>query len=155
MKTTLAISILAALALVLAAGALGSSASSHSTLVIRHQLHGCHAWAVDGGAYAPSQTVTMKRGSWLSVTNNDVMPHKLVETSGPAVTITRLNTGMAGMGLKGTFPAAMLAHMGAAAKLTFAKAGVYHFTTKPGEDYMTGMKTVGDDYVLKLTVVVR
>ena len=53
------------------------------------------------------------------------------------------------------FPPAMLARIGAAAKLTFAKTGVYRFTTKPGEDYMAGMKTVGADNVLKLTVVVR
>jgi hypothetical protein len=29
------------------------------------------------------------------------------------------------------------------------------FTTKPGEDYMEGIKTVGDDNVLKLTVRVK
>ena len=85
------------------------------------------------------------------------MPHKLVETSGPALTITRRSAGMPGqgMGLKGTFSPAMLARMGAAAKLTFSKAGVYHFTTKPGEDYMAGMKTIGADNVLKLAVIVR
>lgn len=157
MKNTLIISIVAALALVVASAAVGSSASSHSALVIRHQLRGCHAWAVNGGVFKPSQTVALRRGDWISVTNNDVMPHKLIEISGPALTITRLSPGMAGegMGLKGTFAPAMLARMGAAAKLTFAKAGVYRFTTKPGEDYMAGMKTIGADNVLKLTVVVH
>jgi plastocyanin len=129
------------------------SGSTHSALVIRHELRGCHTWSVNGGAFKPSRTVTLSRGGWITVTNNDVMPHKLVKTSGPAVTITRLNVGM-GMGLKGTFPPAMMAHMGAAAKVTFNKVGVYKFTTKAGEDYMSGIKTIGEDNVLKLKVIV-
>ena len=45
--------------------------------------------------------------------------------------------------------------MGASLKVTLTKPGVYHFTTKPGEDYpMAGMKTTGEDNVLKLTVIV-
>jgi plastocyanin len=133
------------------------SASAHSTLVIRHQLHGCHAWSLNGSAYKASQAVTLSRGGSISITNNDVMPHKLVVTSGPAVTITRLNAGMAGtgMGAKGPFAPAMLARMGSSSKVTFTKAGVYKLTTKPGEDYMSGVKTIGDDNVLKLTVTVR
>ena len=39
-------------------------------------------------------------------------------------------------------------------KVTFSKAGVYKLTTKPGEDYMKGMKTIGEDNVLRLTVKV-
>ncbi|MDX6540998.1 MAG: hypothetical protein QOI71_2608 [Gaiellales bacterium] len=136
---------------VLAAG----SASNPSTLVIRHQTQGCHSWSLNGDAYKPSQSATIARGDSLSVTNNDVMPHKLIETSGPAVTITRLGAGMAGMGLKGNFPPAMMARMRSAAKVTFSKAGVYKFTTKAGEDYMSGVKTSGEDNVLKLTVTVR
>lgn len=101
--------------------------------------------------------MTIRRGGSISVTNNDVMPHKLIETRGPAVTITRLNAGMTGMGmgLRGTFPPAMMAHMGAAARITFSRAGVYRFTTKPGEDYMKGIKTIGADNALELTVTVR
>ena len=44
--------------------------------------------------------------------------------------------------------------MGASLKITLIKPGVYHFTTKAGEDYMAGMKTIGEDNVLRLTVVV-
>ena len=40
-------------------------------------------------------------------------------------------------------------------KVTFTKAGVYTFTTKPGEDLMSGVNTIGEDNVLKLTVTVR
>jgi plastocyanin len=155
MKITPRIPMLAMLA-VASAGAMGASASaagSGSTLVIRHQLHGCHSWSANGDGYKPSQSITLRRGGSLSVTNNDVMPHKLVETSGPAVTFTRLKIGM-GMGLKGTFGPAMLAHMGSSSKITFSKPGVYKFTTKAGEDFMSGIKTIGEDNVLRLTVIV-
>jgi len=47
-----------------------------------------------------------------------------------------------------------MAHMAATAKVRFAHAGVYRFTTKAGEDYMEGMKTIGEDNVLRLTVKV-
>jgi plastocyanin len=141
------------LALLTLAGALAAvapAASGQASLVIRHQTRGCHSWSLNGGAYTPKQTIVLSRGGSVSVTNNDVMPHKVVETSGPAVTISRLSSGM-GMGTVSS-SSAMLSRMGAAAKLTFTKAGVYHFTTKPGEDYMKGIKTVGADNVLRLTV---
>jgi plastocyanin len=162
MKIRITIPMLAVLAGVVAgvssAPASAAGGATKPTLVIRHQVHGCHSWSLGGGAFKPSQAVTIHRGGSVSITNNDVMPHKLVETSGPAVTITRLNAGMPGMmGLKGTFPPAMMARMSSAAKVTFRTAGVYKFTTKPGEDYMPGpsMKTIGADNVLRLTVTVR
>jgi len=152
MKVTRTIPLLALLVLagVLAALAPAASSSTQASLVIRHQTRGCHSWSLNGGAYRASQTVVIRRGGAISVSNRDIMPHKLIRTSGPAVTYTRLNTGGM-MGLKGTFPPAMLAHMGATTKITFAKAGVYRFTTKAGEDYMA-VKTVGEDNVLHLTV---
>jgi hypothetical protein len=156
MKIAPRIPMLAVLA-VAAAGAMATSASAAanpSTLIIRHQLHGCHSWSANGDAYKPNQAITLHRGASLSVTNNDVMSHKLIETSGPAVTIVRVKTGM-GMGLKGTFAPAMLPRMGSSSKLTFSKPGVYKFTTKAGEDYMSGVKTIGEDNVLRLTVTVR
>ncbi|MFN2628949.1 MAG: hypothetical protein ABR569_09985 [Gaiellaceae bacterium] len=48
----------------------------------------------------------------------------------------------------------MIGHMGASLKSTLTQRGVYHFMTKPGEDYTAGMKTIGKDNVLRLTVVV-
>ncbi len=150
-KRTIPLLTLLVLAGVLAALAPAASSSSQASLVIRHQTRGCHSWSLNGGAYRTSQTIIIRRGGSVSVTNNDVMPHKLIKTSGPAVTYTRLKVGSM-MGLKGTFPPAMLAHMSASSKITFAKAGVYRFTTKAGEDYMTGIKTVGEDNVLHLTV---
>ena len=67
------------------------------------------------------------------------MSHKLVLTSGPSLHIAH----------------PLLGRMGASLKLTFTRPGVYHFTTKAGEDYPgVNVKTIGEDNVLKLTVVV-
>jgi plastocyanin len=136
-RTSLILMLAFALGLAGAASA-ASSASGHASLLIRHQMRGCHSWSVDGGAFKASQSITLHHGGWLAVTNNDVMPHTLVLTSGPSLRIAH----------------AKLGHMGASLKVTLTKPGVYHFTTKPGEDYMAGMKTIGNDNVLKLTVIV-
>ena len=127
-----------------AAALLVSSASAHgtaATVTIRHQMHGCHAWSFEDGAYRATLNVQLKRGELLTIRNNDVMPHKLVRTSGPA--------------LKVLTPA--MKHMGATARVRFAKAGVYKFKTKPGEDYSwaSHMETKGEDNVLRLTVTIR
>jgi len=150
-KSTFALFFAVVVAGVLLAGS-GSAApmSSHASLVIRHQLHGCHAWSLNGGAFAAKQTVSLPRGGSVTVVDNDVMSHKLIKTSGAAVTITNMTTGM--MGTKAG--QGMMAHMGASTKVVFSRRGVYTFTTKPGEDYMSGVKTIGEDNVLRLTVTV-
>ena len=127
-----------AVSLGLAAVASAVATPSHTSVVIRHQTHGCHSWSVDGGVFKANQSIAIRHGGWLTVTNNDVMPHRLVLASGPALRITN----------------ATLKHMGASVKLTLTKLGVYHFTTKAGDDYMSGIKTTGEDNVLKLTVTV-
>jgi hypothetical protein len=45
-------------------------------------------------------------------------------------------------------------HMSASADVGFPSKGTYVFTTKAGEDYLKGVKTVGEDNVLKLVVKV-
>jgi plastocyanin len=111
---------------------------SHSKITIRHQMTGCHAWAVSGGAYRATQRTTLARGGTITFIDTDVMPHKLVLTSGPAVRY------------QGS-PA--MRHMSASVRVTFRKAGVYRFTTKAGEDYPgMAMKTIGEDNVLRLTL---
>ena len=134
---------LAAVAVLAGASVSSAAASGHASLLIRHQVRGCHSWSVNGGVFRPSQSITLARGSRLSVTNYDVMPHTLVLTSGPALRI----------------PHATLGHMGASLKVTLTRPGVYHFKTKAGEDYpmMAGMKmkTIGEDNVLTLTVAVK
>jgi hypothetical protein len=127
-----------ALTLGLAGAASAATSASHASLLIRHQTRGCHSWSVNGGPYKVSQSITLRRGGWLTVTDNDIMSHKLVKTSGPTLLIAHPT----------------LSHTGATLKVTFLKSGIYHFTTKPGEDYMAGMKTIGEDNVLRLTVVV-
>ena len=115
-----------------------SKAPSHSTITIRHQMQGCHAWAVNGGAYRASQRTTLARGGTITFLDNDVMPHKLVLTSGPAARYSGS-------------PA--MRRMSASVRVTFRKAGVYKFTTKAGEDYPgMAMKTIGEDNILRLTV---
>ena len=137
MTRMLSILVVAGASLLLAATA---SPQTGTTLTIRHQLRGCHAWSVNGGAYRPSQSVTLAKGATLTVVDNDVMPHKLVKLSGPALVLPT---------------SASMSHPGATTHVKFAKASVYTFTTKAGEDYMKGVKTIGEDNVLKLKVTVR
>ena len=138
-RTTLSLT-LAAFALGFVGAASAVTTPTHASVVIRHQMRGCHTWSVNGGAFKTSQSVALRHGGSLAVTNNDVMPHTLVLTSGPSLRIAHPKLG----------------HMGASLKITLTKPGVYHFTTKPGKDYgyMAGMKTIGADNVLKLTVIV-
>jgi hypothetical protein len=111
-----------------------------ATLTIRHQVRGCHTWSF-GGAWKADQKLTLHPGSFLAVVDDDVMPHKLVQTAGDDVRIQR----------------ASMHAMHARAQLFFGAPGTYRFKTIPGEDYATmqNMKTVGEDNVLRLTVTVR
>jgi len=135
-RTTILLAL--ALTLGLAGAASAASAPGHASLLIRHQLRGCHSWSVNGGAFKANQSITLRRGGWLSVKDNDVMSLLVVDTGGPTLRIAN----------------ATLNHAGAPLKVTFTKPGVYHFTTKAGEDYTSGVKTIGEDNVLRLTVVV-
>jgi hypothetical protein len=114
------------------------ASSPRATLTIRHQTRGCHAWSFNGGAYKASLKITLTRGTALKVIDNDVMPHKLIQLAGP----------------KARLIAPTMNHMSAQAKVVFGKKGTYKFTTKPGEDYVKGVKTVGPDNILRLTVTV-
>jgi plastocyanin len=135
--------IVAAFVLVAGLAAVGSAAVAKapksSTIMIRHQTRGCHTWSVNGGAFHATLSTSLARGGTITFMNMDVMPHKLVKTSGPAIHFA----GKPNMN-----------RMNASVKVTFTKAGVYKLTTKPGEDYMKGMKTIGEDNVLRLTVKV-
>jgi hypothetical protein len=129
-----------AVAAILVSGAASAtSAPGHASILIRHQVQGCHAWSVDGGVFKARQSITLRRGGVLSVLNGDVMPHTLVLTSGPSLHIANARMGK----------------MAASLKVTLVHAGTYRFTTKAGEDYMSGVTTTGPDNVLRLTVVVK
>ncbi|MGZ4431127.1 MAG: cupredoxin domain-containing protein [Gaiellales bacterium] len=113
-------------------------APQKATVMIRHQKVGCHDWSLNGGAWGVNQTARVTPGSTLDVTNADVMPHTLIETSGPSVTITN----------------ALMNRTNPQALVKFLQPGTYRFTTKAGEDYVSGITTVGADHVLRLTVIV-
>jgi plastocyanin len=116
-------------------------AGGGATITIRHQMHGCHSWSFDSGPFKPSLSVTVKAGTVLKITNNDVMPHKLVQTAGLKLRIAHPN----------------MRKMASSASVKLAQKGIYRFTTKPGEDYAWAgsMKTVGEDNVLRLMVQVH
>ena len=122
------------------AGLLAGNAFAHApkTITIRHQLHGCHTWSFAGGRFSASLKVKIDRDTVLVFVDNDMMPHKLVQLSGPKAALTTPN----------------MRHMGAKAVAIFPMTGVYKFRTRAGEDYMKGMKTIGKDNVLRLTVTV-
>jgi plastocyanin len=122
-------------------GTSAAPAASMATVTISHQMRGCHVWQLDNGKAKPTLSVTLKAGTVLRFVNNDVMPHKLVQQAGPRLALRHANMN----------------HMSATTTVKLASKGVYHFTTKAGEDYpsMGMMKTVGEDYVLHLTVHVK
>ena len=129
----------AVLAVGLVAASSAFASGKQASVTIRHQMRGCHAWSFDNGAYKASLKINLARGTTLTVTNNDVMPHKLIQLAGPKL----------------HFAGANMNHMSAATHVTFLKKGTYRFMTKAGEDYMQGMKTIGEDNVLRLTVTVK
>ena len=119
------------LAAALAGLALASaaSASKRPTLLIHHQVKGCHAWSLNGGAFKAAQVVHVKRGATLTVVDDDIMPHLLVQTRGPAAAIRKVHGSMRDIATPLHGPG-LMAHMGASVKVRFAKAGVYRFTTR-------------------------
>ena len=121
-------------------GTNNKKSATKASVTIRHQTRGCHSWSINGGASRASLTTTLARGGTIKFVDNDVMPHKLIKTSGAAVRYVG-NPSMR--------------HMSASVSVKFAKAGTYRFTTKAGEDYPgIHVKTIGADNVLRLTVKV-
>jgi plastocyanin len=126
----------------------GTSAGSVG-VTIRHQVQHCHAWSVNGGPFAAAQKLSVKRGATITFTNDDVMSHKLIELAGARVAMHN------GVAMHASAIPGLMNKMGSTTKLTFMKPGVYHFGTRAGEDYMAGVKTIGEDNVLTLTVTVH
>jgi plastocyanin len=128
-----------------AVGALAvtSVAPAHSTagVTIRHQMRGCHSWSFNSGPFKASLAVNVSTGTVLRFTNNDVMPHKLVQITGPKARLAHPS----------------MSKMASSATVTLTQKGVYRFTTRAGEDYSwaASMKTVGEDHALQMTVRVK
>jgi plastocyanin len=118
-----------------------ASAGAAATITISHQMKGCHMWQLNDGNPKVNLSIAIKRGTTLRVVNNDVMPHRLIQQTGPKLTLVRANMN----------------RMSASTSVKFARAGTYRFTTKAGEDYpwMKSMQTIGAGNVLHLTVRVR
>ncbi|MEO8290544.1 MAG: hypothetical protein ABI649_06060 [Gaiellaceae bacterium] len=103
-------------------------------LAIVHVQRGCHEWA-DGKHHGAMMKITLRQGARLSILDQDVDPHQLVQLGGP-----KLQLGRPMMPGDGT-------------QVLFAKAGTYRLKTKTLE--MPGMaevETTGPDNTLMLTV---
>ena len=118
-----------------------AAARSTATITISHEMRGCHMWQLGGGKLKPNLAVTLKAGTNLRFVNNDIMPHLLIQQSGPKLMLARPNMNQ----------------LAAVATTKLTRKGTYRFTTKAGEDYrmFMGHKTIGADYVLHLTVHVK
>ncbi len=107
-------------------------------LMIQHVLKGCHVWS-NGKRTGSAMRLTLKPGGNLSILDQDVDAHQLVQVAGP----TRLHIG-----------GPMMVNRGMS--VSFRKAGIYRFRTKVVE--MPGMtmeaKTLGPDHTLRLAVKV-
>jgi plastocyanin len=141
MNLTIRGALLAFVALVALGVTAAAPAGSTGTIAIRHQMHGCHSWSFNSGPFKPALSVSVKAGTVLKITNNDVMPHSLIQTAGPNARLTHAN----------------MSKMATSATVKLDQKGVYRFTTKAGEDYAwaSSMKTKGEDNVLRLTVRVK
>lgn len=152
MKRLLVTTSLGMLSVAVALPAFAASPERSASVVIRHQLRGCHTWSLNGGAYKADLAVRLSRGGSLTITNNDPMVHKLVQQGGPRARMrTIAHDHMKMVGLHKITGRGVMNHMGAALKVTFPVAGVYLFTTKDLGDYFE-LKSVGEHNHLMLTV---
>ena len=157
-KRTASVLVVSALAAVFAAGA-SPAAPKTASLQINHFVRGCHNWSLNGGPYHVNQVMSLGRGGSLLVTNNDLMVQDLVKTSGPAVLMQLVRQSHMGamhmtMPMNGKATPYAISHTGAQLKVTFSKAGSYHFKLIDRGDYVNNIKTVGPDNKPTLTVTV-
>lgn len=157
MKRPLSLFLLSVVALVFAVAV--PAAPRSASLQINHFKRGCHNWSLNGGAYHVHQAVQLASGGTLLVTNDDLMVQDLVKTSGPAVHMQLVRQSFMGkmhmtMPMNGKPSPYAMSHMGAQVKVTFPRAGRYRFVLIDRGDYFDGIKTVGDDNELTLTVTV-
>ena len=158
MKRTAVLLILSALGTVLAVGA-SAAASKNASLQINHLVRGCHSWSLNGGPNRVNQVVQLARGGSLLITNNDLMVQDLMKTSGPTVLMKVVRQSHMGkmhmtMPMEGKPSPYAMSHMGAQLKVTFTKAGSYHFNLIDRGDYFDNIKTVGPDNHPTLIVTV-
>ena len=152
MKRLLVAMSLGILAVGAAAPAPGATPAQSGSIVIRHQLRGCHTWSPNGGMYKAALDLRLARGGALTITNLDPMVHKLIQETGPTVGMrTIAHQHMKMVGMHTVTGRGVMSHMGAAVKVSFPRAGLYRFTTKDLGEYFE-LKAVGDDNDLMLVV---
>src|SRR5262249_51962147 len=115
-----------------------SNSLATQKLTIQHVQRGCHVWS-NGRTMGAMMRLHLKPGQKLSILDNDVDAHQMMELGGPM----QMRTGGPMMTSHGM-------------TLTFMKKGVYRFATKTVEMPGGGMdvKTIGPDNHLRLVVTV-
>ncbi len=123
---------------VMSSGTMASASLATQKLTIQHTQKGCHVWS-DGQKTGTMMQLHLKPGQKLSILDQDVDAHQLMEFAGP------MHVRMGGP---------MMMNRGMT--LAFAKKGVYRLGTKTVEMKDGGMevKTVGPDNNLRLVVTV-
>jgi hypothetical protein len=117
---------------------MASASLATQKLTIQHAQRGCHVWS-DGQTTGAMMRLHLKLGQKLSVLDQDVDAHQMMELAGP------MHLRMGGP---------MMSNDGMT--LRFMKKGVYRLGTKTVEMKGSGMdvKTVGPDNHLRLVVTV-
>ncbi len=118
-----------------------AAAGSSATITISHEMRGCHMWQPGTGKLTPNLKIALKAGTTLRFVNNDIMPHKLIQSGGPKLALVHPN----------------MTRLSAVSTVKLMRKGAYRFTTNAGEDYklFAGHETIGEDYALHLTVHVK
>ena len=113
-------------------------APASSKLTIQHVQRGCHVWS-NGKATSVTMRLRLSSGGRLSVLDQDVDSHQMLQFAGPM----RLHMGAPMMMARGT-------------TITFRKKGVYRLGTRTVEmpGGMKDVKTKGPDNKLRLVVTV-
>lgn len=152
MKRLLAVVSLGVLAVGAVAPAAAAPSAQSGSIVIRHQLRGCHTWSLNGGPYKAALDVRLGRGGSLTITNLDPMVHKLLQGAGPAVGMrTIAHAHMKMVGMHTITGRGVMSHMGSAVTVSFPRAGLYRFTTRDLGEYFE-LEAIGEDNDLMLSV---
>jgi hypothetical protein len=116
-----------------------AAAPDSAQLTILHVQEGCHIWS-DGNRRAATMRLTMAEGGTLTLVNQDVDVHRLVQLAGPDVA------------LGGTLM------MGGRTALVFSEPGLYRLRTETveveGMEEMMDVETEGPDNELEVEVEV-
>ena len=117
---------------------MASNSLATQKLTIQHVQRGCHVWST-GKTTGAMMRLHLRPGQKLSIMDNDVDPHQMMELAGPM----RLHMGGPMMMNRGM-------------TLSFMRKGVYRLGTRTVEMPGGGMdvKTIGPDNHLRLLVTV-